>query len=66
MAKKLLKSALDYMDHQYINELPEFSVQNPTAENIAVFIYNRIKSENDQVYSVSVWETPTTCATYYE
>ena len=65
-AKELLKSATNYMDHQYINDLPEFLDQNPTAENIAKYIYDRIKIENQQIYSVCVWETPTTSATYYE
>ncbi len=65
-AKQSLRAAAHYMDHQYINDLPEFSVQNPTAENIARFIYERIRLEHPQVHSVSVWETPTSCATYYE
>ncbi len=65
-AKDLLNETLNYMDHQYINELPEFSIQNPTAENIAKLIFDKLKAENPQVYSVSVWETPTSCATYME
>lgn len=64
-AKTVLRSVLEYMDHCYINELPEFSAQNPTAENIARFIFERIQTQHDQVWSVSVWETPTSCATYY-
>ncbi|MCE5199114.1 MAG: 6-carboxytetrahydropterin synthase QueD [Armatimonadota bacterium] len=63
-AKSMLKSIIDYMDHRYINELPEFSIQNPTAENIAKFFFDRIASESEMVHSVSVWETPTSCATY--
>jgi len=65
-AKTALRSVLNYMDHRYINELPEFSVQNPTAENLATFIYKRIKADNPDLHSVSVWETPTSCATYFE
>jgi 6-pyruvoyltetrahydropterin/6-carboxytetrahydropterin synthase len=64
-AKKLLRSVLDYIDHHYINELPEFSDQNPTAENVARFIYDQIKPKGKSLYSVSVWETPTSCATYF-
>ena len=66
VAKAALNSALDYMDHRYINELPEFSAQNPTAENVAKFIFDRIKTLEGGIYSVSVWETPTSCATYYQ
>lgn len=65
-AKSLLRDILDYMDHQYINELPEFLDQNPTAENIARFVYGRIKHEMPEIHRVSVWETPNSCATYYE
>lgn len=65
-AKTVLKSVLDYLDHQYINDLPEFSSQNPTAEAIAKLIFDRVKNDVHQTYSVSVWETPTSCATYFE
>ena len=65
-AKAHLKSALDYLDHQYINELPEFSILNPTAENISKFIYDRIKVEHSDLYNVTVWETPTSSATYFD
>ncbi|MDH7601045.1 MAG: 6-carboxytetrahydropterin synthase QueD [Armatimonadota bacterium] len=65
-AKESLRSVLDYLDHKYINDLPEFAVQNPTAENIARFIYERLKPNEPHLYSVSVWETATSCATYFE
>lgn len=64
--KGSLRSVLDYLDHKYINELPEFEAQNPTAENIARFIYERLKSKEPYLYSISVWETSTSCATYFE
>lgn len=65
-AKKLISDATEYLDHQYINDLPEFLDDNPTAENIAKFIYERVQSECSLIHSVSIWETPTSCATYYE
>lgn len=65
-AKELLGSILEHLDHQYINDLPEFSIQNPSAENIAKFIFDGIKARIAQVYSISVWETPTSCATYFK
>jgi 6-pyruvoyltetrahydropterin/6-carboxytetrahydropterin synthase len=65
-AKSALHAATSHMDHQYINELPAFSGQTPTAEHIARFVYDCIRAEYPQVHSVSVWETPTSCATYYE
>ena len=66
-AKDALRSVTaDYLDHTYMNELPEFSIHNPTAERVARFIYDRLKSVYSELASVSVWETPTSCATYYE
>jgi 6-pyruvoyltetrahydropterin/6-carboxytetrahydropterin synthase len=65
-AKEALRAATDYLDHTYMNELPEFSIHNPTAENVARFIFERVKSAQPQLKSVSVWETATSCATYYE
>lgn len=65
-AKSVLRSALEYFDHQYINDLPEFSIQNPSAESIAKLIFDRVKSSVPQTYSISVRETPTSCATYFE
>jgi len=64
--KETLRSATDYLDHTYMNELPEFSIQNPTAENIARFIFDRVRAAHPQLVSVSVWETATSCATYCE
>ena len=65
-AKTALRSVIDIMDHHYMNELPEFSAQNPTAENVAKLIFDRLKADYDSISSVSVWETPTSCATYSE
>lgn len=65
-AKEVLRAVIDHLDHQYINDLPEFSIQNPSAEAIAKLIFDRVKESVPQAYSVSVWETPTSCATYWE
>ena len=35
----MLMTVLDAMDHQYLNELPQFKNQNPTAEHLAQYIY---------------------------
>lgn len=63
--KKELKKILDYLDHKNINELPEFKNVSPSSEIIAKFIYEKMKKKFDIVNKVSVWETPTSCASYY-
>lgn len=64
-AKAALRDVLGEFDHQYINDLPAFAGRNPTAESIAEYICRRIGGRLPSVYSVSVWETATSCATYY-
>lgn len=38
----------------------------PTAENIAKFIFDELKSENYKIKQVTVYETPNNCACYSE
>ncbi len=63
-AKVVLKSAIEDMDHSYLNELKSFKALNPTSENIARLIYRRIKKISAGIKSVSVWENESSCATY--
>ncbi|MBR6127683.1 6-carboxytetrahydropterin synthase QueD [bacterium] len=64
--KKYLKEVLDYFDHKDINELPEFKEISPSSEILAKFIYEKMKSNLPQISKVSIWETPTSCASYFE
>jgi 6-pyruvoyltetrahydropterin/6-carboxytetrahydropterin synthase len=54
----------NYFDHQNLDFLPEFKNMNPTAENIAVVIYKRLKPSISPLISVKVWETDTCYAEY--
>lgn len=67
--KKVVHSVLDRMDHQWLNEFPPFDVLNPSAENMAKFIYDEVSSglklkDAIRVQSVKLWETDTASATY--
>ncbi|WP_299900039.1 6-carboxytetrahydropterin synthase [uncultured Aquimarina sp.] len=51
----------DYMDHKNLNEeVEEFKDLNPTAENIAVVIWNRLRKKLNLKYDIEVtlFETP--------
>lgn len=66
--KKITNEVVSCLDHQILNDLPFFKDCNPTAENIAFFLYNQISQRipsNITLYSVTVWETPNSAATYY-
>ena len=64
--KKCLKEVLDYLDHKDINELSEFKGISPSSEIIAQFIYKKMKEQISQTSKISVWETSTSCASYWE
>jgi 6-pyruvoyltetrahydropterin/6-carboxytetrahydropterin synthase len=66
--KGRVKEILDELDHKYLNEQVDFFVKNnPTSENIARFIYGRLKETfGGMTDRVIVWETDVQCAEYYE
>ena len=64
--KRELKSVLDLLDHKDINELPYFENTSPSSEMIAMFIYHQMKQRISQISKISVWETSTSCATYWD
>jgi len=68
-----LKEAADdlvtYLDHKNLNELEPFvTEQNPSAENVARFVLERLAARLDddrvKIYKVRCFETPTSVATY--
>lgn len=64
--KRKLKQVLDLLDHKDINELEDFKVVSPSSEMLSKFIYIKMKEEIPQISKISVWETSTSCANYYE
>lgn len=60
--KNLIKKEVeDPMDHKNLNEeVEEFKTLNPTAENIAVVIYNRLRPhiEASLKLEITLYETP--------
>lgn len=59
---------LEQLDHKYLNELKPFTKINPTSENISKFVYDGLKRickrYKVKPVKVTVWETPTSSATY--
>lgn len=64
--KKKVNEIVNYLDHTDINTLPEFENVSPSSEIISKFLYEKIKLEIPNVSKVSVFETPTSCASYFE
>jgi len=66
--KDIIKAEVeDAFDHKNLNlDVPEFKDLNPTAEHIAVVIYNKIKAklEANLHLEVTLYETPRNFVTY--
>lgn len=65
------KAAMKYIqliDHQYLNNIEPFDKINPTAENVAAWLFDNIaKDINDgrvTLKSITVWETDHNCVIY--
>jgi 6-pyruvoyltetrahydropterin/6-carboxytetrahydropterin synthase len=64
----LNREVLDVFDHRHLNkEVPEFSTQIPTTENIAIAIWRRLepKLNGAKMHRVRVYETPDLFVDYY-
>ena len=60
----------DALDHRYLNEIAPFDDINPTAENIAAYIFKglskTLNSDHIKVKSITLWETERACVRYTE
>lgn len=58
----IIDSVKDMFDHRHLNELLTF---NPTAENLARWIFENYQTHFPELVGVSVKETEKTVASYY-
>jgi 6-pyruvoyltetrahydropterin/6-carboxytetrahydropterin synthase len=73
--KEKTEKVVERLDHNYLNEIPPFKEKkengkNPTAENLAEFIFKELKKAledgNVRLKRVKVWESEKAAAAYYE
>lgn len=66
--KEWVDEVLEELDHKHLNDHPYFKNVNPSAENLARFIYDRINKkallENTGVSCITVWESGNARASY--
>jgi len=64
--KRHLRGILEQFDHTCLNETPPFDSINPSSENIAATIYERLQERLSgiSISSVQVCESPEACVTY--
>jgi 6-pyruvoyltetrahydropterin/6-carboxytetrahydropterin synthase len=68
--KRVVHAVLDRMDHQWLNDFPPFDAINPSAENMAKYIYDEVSAalktkEGVRLACVRLWETDTASAAYF-
>lgn len=75
VVKAALAQVLDPLDHRYLNELPELSETNTTSEQLAQYIYSRLKDtllttddlrRRVRLTEVVVYESEKQCVGYGE
>jgi len=70
--KRLVNEVISGLDHSFLNDVFPFTEINPSSENIAKWLYDSIKKKIGKNYkginltSVTVWESESASATYYE
>lgn len=66
--KQKLSKVLKSLDHTFLNDLPYFDEKEPSSENIAKYIFDKLKMElkgyTGILRRVTAWESETSCATY--
>lgn len=66
--KQKLQQILDVLDHRYLNEIDPFKDLNPSSENLAAYLFERLAhalhDTQARLISVSVWESDRAKATY--
>ncbi len=57
--KQVVRSeAIDVLDHQNLNDF----LENPTAEQIVMWIWRRLEAHLAELDELVLWETATSCA----
>ena len=68
--KMQVTEVLDELDHHNLNDLDYFKEHNPSSEEIARYIYNKLKAKisgkERGLEEVVIWETQNSCAIYNE
>lgn len=63
--KKGLKKIIEKFDHEVLNRVPPFNRINPSSENIAKTIFEKLLVKYP-VSRVTCWESDTSCASYFK
>lgn len=60
LKQKVNDKVIKLIDHKFLNDIIDY----PTAENIVVWIWDRLIKELPELHEISLWETPTSHVVY--
>ena len=73
LLKQVMRPAVEYLDHQMINDLEPFTTVNPSAENLAKYFFDETNKQLREmtggrvtVKQSKIYETDTSSAVYFE
>lgn len=58
VARIVRAAVVDQLDHRHLND----TIENPTSENIALWIWRRLAPQLPGLTELTLWETATACA----
>ena len=67
--KAITESIVQQLDHHHLNEVSPFDRENPTAENLSRYIYEKVSEElpsHINISRVTVWESENYAVSYSE
>jgi 6-pyruvoyltetrahydropterin/6-carboxytetrahydropterin synthase len=68
--KRETNKVVEGLDHRYLNEIKPFDTLNPSAENLAKYIFDKLSASlndgNRRVSLVRVWESEQAAAAYHD
>jgi 6-pyruvoyl-tetrahydropterin synthase len=55
-------------ENKFLNEIPPFTFQEPTADNLVAYLFEQLDKEfqgtEAMLYSLTIWESPTNYVTF--
>jgi 6-pyruvoyltetrahydropterin/6-carboxytetrahydropterin synthase len=58
--KTVSEKVISKVDHYYLNDI----VENPTAENLCLWMWDQLEPMIPGIREIKLWETPEYCVTY--
>ena len=68
-AKRVVGKIINRFDHNYLNEIADFTEVNPTTENLSRILYEELRRDlprGVKVEKVTTWESDRCGASYFE